>query len=156
MSIAEWRPYGDGTSGHQGDTSADSEPGRRARLGDALAAVTETGIYGLTWRDYARMRPGVHHGSASGALSNLHRSGLIVRLTERRNGAGIYVLPERVAGRTVVPYRRNRPPLATIEEGLHALAPLCRSELTGTWQIVDIDDGLLTLHYCPPDDTPPF
>ena len=40
-----------------------------------------------------------HHGSVSGALSNLHKSGKLARLAEKRDRCKIYVLPEFVDGR---------------------------------------------------------
>lgn len=40
-----------------------------------------------------------HHGTASGTLSILHRTGQIARLTETRGRAHVYVLPEFVDGR---------------------------------------------------------
>lgn len=41
----------------------------------------------------------VHHGSASGALSNLHKSGDIARLAQMRDRNKVYVLGRYVAGR---------------------------------------------------------
>lgn len=42
----------------------------------------------------------VHHGTGSGLLSNLHKADQIKRLSEKRKGCKIYVLPEHVNGRT--------------------------------------------------------
>lgn len=99
-----WTPYSDGTSGHQGDASLDGEHARRAKLARTLSMVRKTGSAGLTVAEL-RGATGWHHGMASSALSNLHRSGLVQRLVERRGGCGIYVCTEHVDGRE---YRSQR------------------------------------------------
>lgn len=114
-----WKPYADGSSGHQGDTSLDTEPYRRSHIDVARMRVARAGEKGITWKELG-IALGLHHGQSSGALSNLHRSGLIVRLAERRQRCGVYVLPMYVNGRVTVPHRSNktRPPEAAerIEE----------------------------------------
>ena len=40
-----------------------------------------------------------HHGTISGAVSNLHKKGLIARLAEKRGKNKIYVMPYNVDGR---------------------------------------------------------
>ena len=40
-----------------------------------------------------------HHGTISGAVSNLHKKGLIARLAEKRGKNKIYVMPHNVDGR---------------------------------------------------------
>lgn len=74
-----------------------------------LRALDNAGTTGLTWRDLAAVL-GVHHGSASGALSRLHRLGQIDRLARQhsRNGLAVYVLSSNVGARTVVPPIRRR------------------------------------------------
>jgi hypothetical protein len=57
---------------------------------------------------------GWHHGQASGALSDLHKAGLIARLVERRNRCSVYVLPEHVGGRATAAHGRNKPAAATV------------------------------------------
>ena len=106
MSVT-WKPYADGTSGHQGTTSNAAEPGRRAHIEEALIAVARSGRHGLTWKEYAESH-GLHHGQASSALSNLHRSGSIFRLTESRGGSGVYVTDDSIFGRDTIPYRSNK------------------------------------------------
>lgn len=99
-------PYHGGTdSGYSGsDTSRERAQwldsrgitGKRQRaVMQALAAVKERG---LTWREAADML-GVHHGAASGVLSNLHKTERIARLVDRRNKSRVYVLPEYVNDR---------------------------------------------------------
>jgi DNA-binding MarR family transcriptional regulator len=68
--------------------------------------LEEARIEGLTWRELSD-RTGWHHGTASGALSVLHKEGLIARLEERRDRCQIYVLPEFVLGREVTNYQPN-------------------------------------------------
>lgn len=103
----EWQPYADGTSGQQGEASAEQEPRRRAAQGPALAMLKQAGPDGMTVIEL-RSTPGWHHGQASSALSNLDRTGKAFRLAEQRGGAGVYVAAEFVLGRDTVPCRANR------------------------------------------------
>jgi len=105
-------PYG-GTSGWSGsETSRDRAAihdestltGERQRT--TLDALSHAGHAGLTWQDLSRCT-GWHHGVASGALSALHRAGLIARLAERRNGCHPYVRLSFVDGRGTSPYTPN-------------------------------------------------
>jgi hypothetical protein len=59
--------------------------------------------YGLTWRECDRML-GWGHGSLSRVLSDLHKAGLLARLSEVRNRCKVYVLPEYVGGRETEPH----------------------------------------------------
>jgi hypothetical protein len=97
-------PYA-GTSGHSGsDTSREraerrDASGRTARSQQQIvSALRAAGSRGVTVGEM-RERSIDHHGTVSGALSNLHKSGSISRLVERRNKCAIYVLPEHVDGR---------------------------------------------------------
>jgi len=102
-------PYA-GTSGHRGsDTSEarakrDDRSGRtRDRQTDTLTCLARTQDLGLTWKELAHMM-GWHHGQASGALSVLHKTERISRLTETRNRCKIYVLPEWEMARPTEPH----------------------------------------------------
>lgn len=103
-------PYGH-TSGYAAGSPTSED---RARTEDAAGTTTErqrrvlvilsaAGTAGATWTDLATLT-GWHHGQASGALSTLHKSGLIARLDERRNRCAVYVLPEHVADRGTQPH----------------------------------------------------
>lgn len=98
--------YADGTSGHQGDASAAAEPTRRRKIPTVYHMIEERGVYGLTVKEL-RDLTGWHHGMASSALSNLHREEFVVKLAERRDRCGIYVLPRWAGDRPTVHYRRN-------------------------------------------------
>lgn len=50
----------------------------------------------------------MHHGSVSGALSNLHQHGKISRLESKRNNCHIYVLNEFVDGRELSPFTPHK------------------------------------------------
>jgi len=116
-----WVPYSeDQQSGHQEEASRAAEPHRRSRIPVAFRALEERGGLGLTWRELAGSA-GLHHGQASGALSNLHRSGVVARLQMQRGGCGVYVLQEHVNGRPTVPYRRNTSVLSQAVLRLDAL-----------------------------------
>lgn len=95
-------PYA-GTSGWSGSQTSreraeDEDRGgvtseRQRRVLALLGAADRTG---MTWREVVEAEPSWHHGQASGALSTLHKTGHIARLTERRNRCSVYVLPEHV------------------------------------------------------------
>lgn len=61
---------------------------------------------GATWREVSEAL-GIHHGAASGVLSNLHKEGHIFRLTQVRNRCKIYVAQGFVRGRDVEAYGRT-------------------------------------------------
>lgn len=99
-------PYG-GTSGRggseasaeaKGHEDADGTTGYRQR--ETLGAVGNAGPNGLTIHELSSKK-GWHHGQASSQLSILHKTGDLARLTERRAGQSVYVLPEYVEGRPV-------------------------------------------------------
>jgi DNA-binding MarR family transcriptional regulator len=98
-------PYA-GTSGHSGsDTSkaralsSDSSGQTARRQRQALALLDSQGYIGLTWKELASLL-NLHHGSASGVLSVLHKTGRIARLKESRNGSKVYVALSSIHGRT--------------------------------------------------------
>lgn len=105
-------PY-TGSSGWSGsDTSreraerADSDGSTSKRQIETLDLLSQAAFGGMTWRDLSDST-GWHHGTASGALSVLHKSGVVVRLTERRNRCAVYVLPEFAINRETAAYRPN-------------------------------------------------
>jgi len=94
MSTA-YVPY-NGTAGWSGtDTSQDRalynlRTGRELNNQQkALALLKDARLNGLTWKELSE-RTGMHHGTASGVLSVLHKSGAILRTTKARNGCKIY------------------------------------------------------------------
>lgn len=105
-------PYG-GTSGWSGaETSktraskSDSDGTTSKRQSDVTRLVSNSGHRGMTWVEVANAL-NLHHGSASGALSGLHKVGRLARLTETRDKCQVYVAPDFVSGRTTSPYRPN-------------------------------------------------
>ena len=50
----------------------------------------------------------IHHGKASSILSNDHKAGKLARLTEKRNGCKVYVLPQYVDGRKTEKHRSQK------------------------------------------------
>lgn len=77
---------------------------RQALVLDTLA---DRGPVGITWNELATWAEW-HHGTASGALSVLHKDGRIARLSVTRNRCKVYVLPEHVQGREVEAHGRKR------------------------------------------------
>lgn len=70
---------------------------------NTLEALIRAGVDGLTWKELSELH-GWHHGTASGALSVLHKAGFISRLAQSRNRCKIYVDVDWVQGRTVEPH----------------------------------------------------
>jgi hypothetical protein len=60
------------------------------RLQAVLNLLEQRGIIGATWQEVAQSL-GLHHGQASGALSTLHRMGLVFSLRDKRNKCHPYV-----------------------------------------------------------------
>lgn len=108
-------PYDGGTSsGHSGSDASAQRSARRDANGatrkvqdGVLEYVREYGVHGATIQEVRDAFPGDHHGTLSGALSNLHAKGLVVRLAVQRNGAQVYVTPDMVDGREAVAHGRR-------------------------------------------------
>lgn len=99
-------PYA-GSSGYSGtDTSqerarhSDMSGKTALRQAQALHLLSQYGHNGLTWKEFAQVT-GLHHGSASGVLSVLHKTGRIARLKETRDRCKIYVDVRYVFGRII-------------------------------------------------------
>lgn len=99
-------PYA-GTSGWSGSDSSreraktqDADGTTGLRQSQTLFYVRNQTERGLTWKELSEIT-NWHHGSSSGALSVLHKAGILVRLTQRRNRCAIYVTPEYVNGREI-------------------------------------------------------
>lgn len=99
-------PY-NGTSGHSGtDTSkaravnADRSGKTALRQAQALNLLAERTFRGMTWKELSEVTQ-LHHGTASGVLSVLHKAGRIARLKETRNGCKVYVDLRCINGRAV-------------------------------------------------------
>ncbi|QDH93114.1 hypothetical protein QDA02_gp51 [Microbacterium phage Margaery] len=104
----------DRTEGHNHAPASIDRAIRRARDGSAqvtqtriMADLREQGYLGSTCHE-AEARLGMSHESYSGARTNMHARGDIVRLTERRDRRHVYVLPEFRSTREAVPFRPNR------------------------------------------------
>lgn len=103
-------PYA-GTSGWSGsDTSrtravtADYSGQTLDRQQTVIRLLRDSGSFGMTWKDLSDFT-GWHHGTASGALSVLHKVEKICRLTDKRDKCKIYVMPEYVNDRPIEPQR---------------------------------------------------
>jgi len=106
-------PYNE-TSGHSGtDTSREralhaDRSGRTAlRQAQALNLLSQREMAGLTWKEFSEIT-GLHHGTASGVLSVLHKTGRIARLKETRNGCKVYVDVFCVQGRVIEKQGRKK------------------------------------------------
>jgi hypothetical protein len=116
-------PYA-GTSGHSGsDTSReraereDADGTTEGRQRSVLSVLSAAEADGATWHDIAVIR-NWHHGQASGALSVLHKEGLVARLKQRRGKSAVYVLPEYVNGRETAAQGRRDPVDEALQEWL--------------------------------------
>jgi hypothetical protein len=135
-------PYA-GTEGFSGtDTSRDRAESKAAtakrRQNQMLAYLARRGRDGATVVDVKRdagpdaAPEFAHHGTASGTLSILHRSGQIARLTETRDKAHVYVLPEHIDGRGFERFIGNatKAQIAALDDAvrdLEALRPHARA-----------------------------
>jgi DNA-binding MarR family transcriptional regulator len=106
-------PY-NGTSGFSGtDTSevrargADRSGKTALRQAQALTLLASRHTNGLTWKELSEAT-GLHHGTASGVLSVLHKTGRIARLKESRNVCKVYVGLSWVQNRVVEKQGRNK------------------------------------------------
>lgn len=105
-------PYG-GTSGWSGSETSRERAARADKTGATganqkrtLSLLQFSTRGGLTWRELSSIT-GWHHGTASGALSVLHKAGIIARLSERREKCAVYVALDYVDGRETQPYKPN-------------------------------------------------
>jgi hypothetical protein len=114
-------------------TDEDAQGITTSRQREAYGWLKKSRYFGMTWRDLSN-RTGWHHGNASGVLSVLHKSDLIIRLEESRVGSKVYVLPDYVDNRAVSPRK---------ERGL-TKNQLCKAILA----ITDVDGNLTTDSEC--------
>jgi hypothetical protein len=98
-------PY-DGTTGHAREGASAQRAHREAADGTAadrqnriIALLSDAGPIGMTADELARRNVAPHRSAVSAHTSSLHKAGRIACLRERRDGAGIYVLPQNVNGR---------------------------------------------------------
>lgn len=84
MSNQPYVPYA-GTAGWSGTDTSKSRALVNLRTGreynnqqKALALIKQAGKLGLTWKELSN-KTDMHHGTASGVLSVLHKSGAIIR-----------------------------------------------------------------------------
>jgi hypothetical protein len=91
-------PY-NGSSGWSGSDSsrqrafdADSTGLTGKRQKEALSLVYQSRVAGMTWKQLAD-KTGWHHGTASGTLSVLHKTGHLARLAQKRNRCKVYIHP---------------------------------------------------------------
>jgi hypothetical protein len=91
--------YPDGTGGHSGSDTSQARAERERDNGtksfreiETLSWLALAGENGLTYAELGR-KADWHHGQSSSVLSTLHKTGRVARLTTRRNGAKVYVLP---------------------------------------------------------------
>lgn len=88
--------YADQTTGHVQRTASIDRAVEESRNGTAadralqILAVLRANPLGLTWKEVAD-KLGLHHGQASGALSNLHKTGRVFMLREKRGRSHPYV-----------------------------------------------------------------
>jgi hypothetical protein len=72
-----------------------------------LGMLAEAGPMGKTALEIEKAT-GEGHGKVSGALSAMHREGMVAALKlDRRNGYGVYVLPSQVGNRLTREYQPN-------------------------------------------------
>lgn len=89
-------PY-NGTAGWSGTNTSKERALYNLRTGKeynnqqkALALLKQSLSQGLTWKELSQATE-MHHGTASGVLSVLHKAGAILRTTRIRNGCKVYM-----------------------------------------------------------------
>ena len=105
-------PY-NGTAGWSGTETSKDRALYNLRTGKeynnqqkALALLKEARANGLTWKELSE-HTGMHHGTASGVLSVLHKSSAILRSIHVRNGCKIYYSIQYTDAVRHEPYKRK-------------------------------------------------
>jgi hypothetical protein len=107
-------PYG-GTSGWSGTLSSEERAhrrdasGRTGKLqGRVLRHVQLQGARGATIKELREHFPDEHHGSLSGALTAMHKTGRLIRTDSRRDRCSVYIgAMALLAGRKAIPPSRG-------------------------------------------------
>lgn len=96
MTSQPYVPYG-GTAGWSGTDTSKERALINLRTGEeynnqqkTLALIKSAGKLGFTWKELSDYT-GMHHGTASGVLSVLHKSGAILRTTKVRDRCKVYM-----------------------------------------------------------------
>lgn len=139
VSLPYPEPDGTSTGGWSGsDTSKEravteaTDGTLQKRQLQVLTLLHQRKWSGATWKEVAGVLR-LHHGQASGALSNLHKAGRVARLTHKRRKCAVYVHPDFVDGRPTAPYGRRKP--GTEQVGTESQpAPLEPGALTEAYQ----------------------
>lgn len=108
-------PYA-GTSGYSGTATSEERAHERDSSGKTATVQQRVLAYVLSkWTDGATIAeirvaiPDEHHGTLSGALTALHKSGQITRLKDERRGkCSVYVHRAHINGRETVAPRRMK------------------------------------------------
>lgn len=103
-----------GGSGHSGTAASKARQEHRDATGKT--SQTQQAIWrllgrakrkGLTIAEIREMIPGQHHGSLSGALTNLNNDGRVDLLAEKRGRCHVYVLPDYRGDRALAERRKR-------------------------------------------------
>ena len=98
---------------------AEDRPAPPTSVATILEDIRRRGARGTTTEE-ASYRLNVGLSSYTGRRSELHRRGVIERLTEKRDGQHVYVLPDNVEGRPTRPYTPHRGPAGPeVEQAVH-------------------------------------
>lgn len=112
MNTKEWDHVGgygpEQIAGHSGSETSEIAARRPKgkRMKQLLEHLEEIGPTGSTCREVQNYFE-LDHGAASGALTRLHRAGLVVRLKETRDGQQVYVALMHAGDRETSEYRPN-------------------------------------------------
>jgi len=106
-------PY-NGTAGWSGTETSEDRALYNLRTGKeynnqqkALILLKESRVNGITWKELSE-HAGIHHGTASGVLSVLHKAGAILRGNRIRNGCKIYYSIEYSEAIPNEPYKKKK------------------------------------------------
>lgn len=106
-------PY-NGTAGWSGSSTSKDRAVYNVKSGKeknnqtkALELIKQMKSWGLTWKELS-LETKSHHGTASGTLSVLHKTGQIVRTNKSRLGCKVYLHPDYITSTvTVEPHGRQ-------------------------------------------------
>lgn len=103
-------------------------------------SVRGQGGHGLTVIEARRIFHDHHHGTISGALSDLHKEGLLALLEEKRGqgkaSAHIYVHARMVGERTTLPHGKNNKPNLVPDPNSMAIKITRAKKLLTAWESV--------------------
>jgi len=109
IEAAPVKPYAGGHGDAGGNRQTDHLGATQAKV---LGLLEHAAGSGATVKEIREAYDEMHHGTVSGALSELHKGGIICRLATKRARCSVYVTPDNVDDRVVIPPKPTKAGLA--------------------------------------------